>query len=185
MDSHVLQEAHHITAPSGSDGSSAKSILEDEVPPDDPRDEPTGVRANESMIRYRSCVQKLHENYIVIPFRMKKSIPLRFAKAQENAAALAKKLVGHSSVTNVRYPGFGAIISFEIAGDAAAAERVCDGASLIINATSLGGVETTWERRRRWQLESHSIPENLIRISVGCENVDDLWRDIDTALTKA
>jgi len=40
----------------------------------------TGVRANESMIRYRSCVQKLHENYIVIPFKMKKSIPLRFAK---------------------------------------------------------------------------------------------------------
>lgn len=40
----------------------------------------TGVRANESMIRYRSCVQKLHENYIVIPYRMKKSIPLRFAK---------------------------------------------------------------------------------------------------------
>jgi predicted phosphoadenosine phosphosulfate sulfurtransferase len=40
----------------------------------------TGVRANESMIRYRSCVQKLHENYIVIPFRMKKSIPLRMAK---------------------------------------------------------------------------------------------------------
>jgi cystathionine gamma-synthase len=110
---------------------------------------------------------------------------LRFTKAQENAAALAKKLAGHSAVTNVRYPGFGAIISFEIAGDAAAAERVCDGASLIINATSLGGVETTWERRRRWQLESHSIPENLIRISVGCENVDDLWRDIDTALTKA
>ena len=114
-----------------------------------------------------------------------RTFPLRFTKAQENAAALAKKLVGHSSVTNVRYPGFGAIISFEIAGDAAAAERVCDGASLIINATSLGGVETTWERRRRWQLESHSIPENLIRISVGCENVDDLWRDIDTALTKA
>lgn len=40
----------------------------------------TGVRANESMIRYRSCVQKLHENYIVVPFKMKKSIPLRFAK---------------------------------------------------------------------------------------------------------
>lgn len=40
----------------------------------------TGVRANESMIRYRSCVQKLHENYIVTPYRMKKNIPLRFAK---------------------------------------------------------------------------------------------------------
>lgn len=40
----------------------------------------TGVRANESMIRYRSVVQKLHENYIVQPYRLKKSIPLRFAK---------------------------------------------------------------------------------------------------------
>ncbi len=40
----------------------------------------TGVRANESMIRYRSCVQKLHENYIVTPYKMKKNIPLRFAK---------------------------------------------------------------------------------------------------------
>lgn len=40
----------------------------------------TGVRANESMIRYRSCVQKLHENYIVIPYKMKSNIPLRFAK---------------------------------------------------------------------------------------------------------
>jgi cystathionine gamma-synthase len=85
----------------------------------------------------------------------------------------------------VRYPGFGAIVSFEITGDAAAAERVCDSASLITNATSLGGVETTWERRRRWALESESVPENLIRLSVGCEHVEDLWRDIDTALSKA
>lgn len=113
-----------------------------------------------------------------------RTFPLRFAKAQENAATLAKKLAGHSSVTNVRYPGFGAIVSFEIVGDAQAAERVCDGASLIINATSLGGVETTWERRRRWPLESDSVPENLIRLSVGCENADDLWSDIDTALSQ-
>lgn len=40
----------------------------------------TGVRANESMVRYRSCVQKLHENYIVSPFLLPKSIPLKFAK---------------------------------------------------------------------------------------------------------
>ena len=114
-----------------------------------------------------------------------RTFPLRFAKAQENAAVLAKKLASHSAVTNVRYPGFGAIVSFEIKGDAIAAERVCDGAALIINATSLGGVETTWERRRRWALESESVPENLIRVSVGCENVEDLWADIDTALAKA
>jgi cystathionine gamma-synthase len=114
-----------------------------------------------------------------------RTFPLRFERAQASAAALAKKLAGHSAVTSVRYPGFGAIISFEIKGDAAAAERVCDGARLITNATSLGGVETTWERRRRWERESHSIPENLIRLSVGCEHVDDLWSDIDAALQKA
>ena len=61
---------------------------------------------------------------------------------------------------------------------------ICDASSLIANATSLGGVETTWERRRRWERESHSVPENLIRLSVGCEHIDDLWHDIDTALTQ-
>jgi cystathionine gamma-synthase len=114
-----------------------------------------------------------------------RTFPLRFERAQANAAVLVKKLAAHSSVSNVRYPGFGAIISFEIKGDAAAAERVCDSAALIVNATSLGGVESTWERRRRWELESQSIPENLIRLSVGCEHVDDLWADIDAALKKA
>jgi cystathionine gamma-synthase len=112
-----------------------------------------------------------------------RTFPLRFIRAQENAAALAKKLAGHSEVTNVRYPGFGAVVSFEVAGDAARAEKVCDSSHLITNATSLGGIESTWERRRRWELESKSIPENLIRLSVGCEHVDDLWKDIDTALS--
>ena len=74
------------------------------------------------------------------------------------------------------------IPSFQIEGDAKKAEAVCDAATLITNATSLGGVETTWERRRRWELESHSVPENLIRLSVGCEHVEDLWRDIQSAL---
>jgi cystathionine gamma-synthase len=111
-----------------------------------------------------------------------RTFPLRFLKAQENAALLAQKLATHDSVTNVRYPGFGAIISFEVKGDAQRAEAVCDAAKLITNATSLGGVETTWERRRRWERESHTVPENLIRLSVGCEHVEDLWRDIQSAL---
>jgi cystathionine gamma-synthase len=111
-----------------------------------------------------------------------RTFPLRFLKAQENAALLVQKLATHQSVTNVRYPGFGAIISFEVKGDAQRAEAVCDAAKLITNATSLGGVETTWERRRRWERESHTVPENLIRLSVGCEHVEDLWRDIQTAL---
>ena len=112
-----------------------------------------------------------------------RTFPLRFARAQENARLLVKKLAEHTAVSKVRYPGFGAVISFEVAGDAAHAEKICSASQLITNATSLGGIESTWERRRRWELESQSIPENLIRLSVGCEHVDDLWKDIDTALT--
>jgi cystathionine gamma-synthase len=49
----------------------------------------------------------------------------------------------------------------------------------------LGGVESIWERRRRWATESETIPENLVRFSVGIENVDDLWSDIKSALAAA
>lgn len=111
-----------------------------------------------------------------------RTFPLRFNRAQESAGILAQKLANHSSVKNVRYPGFGAIISFETGENAEAAEAVCNASALIANATSLGGVESTWERRRRWERESHSVPENLIRLSVGCEHIEDLWNDIDTAL---
>ena len=111
-----------------------------------------------------------------------RTFPLRFNRAQESAAILAKKLADHPAVKNVRYPGFGAIISFEVVGDAARAEKVCSASSLIANATSLGGVESLWERRRRWALESPSVPEQLIRLSVGCEHVEDIWQDIEQAL---
>jgi cystathionine gamma-synthase len=104
-------------------------------------------------------------------------------------------------VTRVRYPGlptdpqhdkaktfmkgFGAIVSFEYAGSAQATDRVCDSSKIVTNATSLGGVESLWERRRRWPIESASVPESLIRLSVGCEDVEDLWADIDAALQAA
>jgi cystathionine gamma-synthase len=77
---------------------------------------------------------------------------------------------------------YGAVLSFEILGSAADADRVCESSSIITHATSLGGVETLWERRRRWPSESPSVPENLIRLSVGCEDVEDLWEDIQKAL---
>jgi cystathionine gamma-synthase len=112
-----------------------------------------------------------------------RTFPLRFNAAQNNAKVLVEKLQNHAKVTKVRYPGFGAIISFEIAGDAAAADKVCAAARVITNATSLGGVESTWERRRRWPLENQSVPENLIRLSVGCEHIEDIWSDISHAFT--
>jgi cystathionine gamma-synthase len=110
-----------------------------------------------------------------------RSFPVRFRAAESNAKDLVTRLSGHSKVTRVRYPGFGAVISFEVDGTAADAEKVCESSQLITHATSLGGIESLWERRRRWALESPSVPEQLIRLSVGCEHVDDLWADIQQA----
>lgn len=112
-----------------------------------------------------------------------RSFPVRFRAAESNAQELVKRLAKHSKVTKVRYPGFGAVISFEVDGTAEQTEKVCESSKLISHATSLGGIETLWERRRRWALESPSVPEQLIRLSVGCEHVDDLWADIEQALT--
>jgi cystathionine gamma-synthase len=53
------------------------------------------------------------------------------------------------------------------------------------HSTSLGGVESQVERRRRHVLEPETTPENLLRLSVGIEDVDDLWRDLDQALRHA
>ena len=112
-----------------------------------------------------------------------RTFPLRFRAAETNAKILLAKLKSHPKVGTVRYPGIGAIISFEVNADAAGTDKVCESSLMIANATSLGGVESTWERRRRWPAESLSVPENLIRLSVGCEHSDDIWSDIDRALS--
>ena len=130
-----------------------------------------------------------------------RTFPLRFQRASENALEIAKRLSAHPLVTRVRYPGlpsdpqhakakafmkgFGAIVSFEYDGDGAATDKVCESSKIVTYATSLGGVESLWERRRRWPIESASVPESLIRLSLGCEDVDDLWADIDAALHAA
>jgi cystathionine gamma-synthase len=111
-----------------------------------------------------------------------RTFPVRFRAAEANAKTLVTRLQNHAKITKVRYPGFGAVISFEVDGNAAQAEKVCESSRLIAHATSLGGVESLWERRRRWALESPSVPEQLIRLAVGCEHVDDLWQDIEQAL---
>jgi cystathionine gamma-synthase len=112
-----------------------------------------------------------------------RSFPVRFRAAENNAKNLVTRITQHPKVTKVRYPGFGAVISFEVDGTAEETQKVCESSLLITHATSLGGIESLWERRRRWALESPSVPEQLIRLSVGCEHVDDLWEDIQQALT--
>jgi cystathionine gamma-synthase len=112
-----------------------------------------------------------------------RTFPVRFRASESNAQQLLPRLQAHAKITKVRYPGFGAVISFEIDGSAEQADKVCQSSRLIVYATSLGGVESLWERRRRWAGESPSVPEQLIRLSVGCEHVDDIWQDIEQALT--
>jgi cystathionine gamma-synthase len=127
-----------------------------------------------------------------------RTFAVRVQRGSENALELAKRLSEHPNVSRVRYPGlpsdpqherakkfmrgFGAVLAFEVNGDGETAEKVCEAGKLITNATSLGGVESLWERRRRWPIESEVVPETLIRLSVGIENVEDLWDDIKQAL---
>jgi len=111
-----------------------------------------------------------------------RTLHLRVERAQANATELARRLAEHPAVSETRYPGFGGIISIVLAGEALAADLLVQKTSLWVHATSLGGVESTFERRRRWKAEPATIPDGLVRLSVGVEDVYDLWRDLRTAL---
>jgi cystathionine gamma-synthase len=126
-----------------------------------------------------------------------RTLAVRLDRAQANAAQLARRLVAHPGVSIVRYPGlvdhpgherasrqmdgFGAMLSFEVHGGAPAADALCGAVRLCVHATSLGGVETLLERRQRWEGEE-ATPPGLVRVSVGIEDVDDLWSDLEAAL---
>ena len=136
-----------------------------------------------------------------IALRGLRTFAIRMQRSQENAMELATRLSKDSRISKVRYPGlatdsyhllaksfmkgFGAMISFDVNASVEQVDLMCNSSKLITNATSLGGVESIWERRRRWATESATVPENLIRFSVGIENVDDLWADIQQALNAA
>lgn len=111
-----------------------------------------------------------------------RTLALRVERAQSNAQELARRLTTVPGVAHVRYPGFGAVVSIVLEGGAEAGDRLTSGTSLWVPATSLGGVESTFERRRRWAVEPDTIPEGLVRLSVGIEDVEDLWDDLHAAL---
>lgn len=111
-----------------------------------------------------------------------RTLYLRYEKSESNARVIVSKLHGDSRVSRVRYPGWGTIAAIEVVGDA---DLVCKSTNIWTYATSLGGVESLLERRRRWSLESETVPDNLIRLSLGIEHPDDLWTDLDSALNKA
>lgn len=127
-----------------------------------------------------------------------RTLPVRFERAQATAGVLAERLASHPAVTRVRYPGlasdpghavaartmrgFGAMLAIELAGRDAA-DALTRAVQLWTPATSLGGVESLLERRRRIASEPDTVPESLVRLSVGLEDVEDLWADLDAALT--
>ncbi|MDN5744439.1 MAG: PLP-dependent aspartate aminotransferase family protein [Nocardioidaceae bacterium] len=113
-----------------------------------------------------------------------RTLHVRLDRAQANAAELVRRLEAHPQVEAVRYPGFGAIVAPVLAGGADAADFLVRATGLWVHATSLGGVESTLERRRRWKVEPATIPDGLVRMSVGIEDVEDLWEDLKQALDR-
>ena len=112
--------------------------------------------------------------------RSLETLPVRMERHTANARELARRLEAHPAVERVRYPGFGGLLSFDVAGGAEAARAVETGTRRIANATSMGGARSTLETRARW--EADRVPANLIRLAVGLEDVDELWADLERAL---
>jgi cystathionine gamma-synthase len=109
------------------------------------------------------------------------TLRLRIERQAEGARELARRLDEHPGVQTVRYPGFGGLMSFDVV-DGSAARRVETSTRLITNATSLGGVRSVMETRHRW--EGDRVPEGLLRLSVGLEDVEALWTDLENALAQ-
>ncbi|AXH96493.1 trans-sulfuration enzyme family protein [Ornithinimicrobium avium] len=113
-----------------------------------------------------------------------RTLHVRLERASATAALLVDRLTGHPAVERVRFPGFGAMLCLEVAGGQEAAERVCAATRLWTHSTSLGGVESQIERRRVHALEARTVPVNLLRLSVGVEDAEDLWEDLAQALAQ-
>ena len=128
-----------------------------------------------------------------------RTLPLRVERMSQNAQAVAEFLQSHDAVAQVFYPGlpdfdwhsvakrqmaggFGSLLSFCVKGGAVEALRVAGRLNLFHRATSLGGVESLVEHRHT--IEPHTgIPESLLRLSIGIEDVQDLCADLEQALT--
>ena len=108
-----------------------------------------------------------------------KTLEVRVQRQTESATELARRLADHPKVSTVRYPGISGLLSFDVAG-ADEARRLETSVRLITNATSLGGVDSVLESRARW--EGDRVPPGLLRLSVGLEPIEELWKDLEEAL---
>ncbi len=131
-----------------------------------------------------------------------RTLAVRLDRSEASAAELARRLAAHPRVAKVNYPGLpgdpqheraarvlplgsGPMLSFEVAGTVEQTEAFLARLRLLTHATSLGGVESLIERRARYAGDAAIVGPTLCRLSVGIENVEDLWADLDGALRAA
>ena len=154
-------------------------------------------KLNESLRKYRSLHGATPGNLeAFLASRGARTLAIRLEKAQSSAIKVAQWLDNHPCITQVRYPGlpshpqhevasrllsdFGTLISFDLIGTAETTDEVCSRVKLIRHATSLGGVESTMERRAAVPGQTH-LPPTMLRLCIGIENADDLIADLDNA----
>jgi cystathionine gamma-synthase len=130
--------------------------------------------------------------------RSTRTLAYRMKGHNEHAERVAKYLHGHRKVSDVYYPGlidfpgheiakkqmtgYGGMVSFLVAGSEKEAIQIVGRSKIIKRATSLGGVESTWEHRGSSEGKDSVSPANLIRISVGLEHPEDIIEDLELAL---
>lgn len=161
------------------------------------------VLANTEQLHQRLWDYRTHTGAIAGPMeawlalRGMRTLSLRFERITANAAELARRLSDHPLVEAVAHPslphhpnkerapkGCG-VLTVRPTGGAEAADRLVEATELWLPATSLGGVESSLERRRRFADEATTVPEDLLRLSTGIEDIEDLWEDLDRALTRS
>jgi cystathionine gamma-synthase len=162
------------------------------------------ARDNELAARARKIRQShgliLHPLEAFLLTRGLRTLDLRVRAASDNAMELASRLSNHAAVSSVLYPGlphhlghdvarrqmkggFGGMLSIRVRGGAEAAVATAARVRVWKRATSLGGVESLIEHRASIEGAGSPCPPDLLRLSAGVEDVEDLWRDIDDALT--
>ena len=132
-------------------------------------------------------------------FRGMRTLHLRYERQAANALGIARHFENHPRLDAVLYPGleshpghviakqqmtngFGAMLSFLVRGDEETTRNVATRTRLFVPATSLGGIESLIEHRASTEGPHSSVPKNLLRLSVGIENVDELIDDLERAL---
>jgi cystathionine gamma-synthase len=164
-----------------------------------------GFARDDALCERTRQIRKAH-GLILHPFeaflltRGMRTLDLRVRAAASNAIELAHRLSNHAAVSTVLYPGlphhpghevarrqmqggFGGMLSIRVRGGAEAAIAAAARVTLWRRATSLGGVESLIEHRASIEGPGSPCPPDLLRLSAGIEDVEDLWRDIDRALS--